>query len=339
MNKALKCAAFAAVTVVGLGVTDTTTHADGTTPPPAGGLAGLTAQPDVSGYVGPMAMPDGTEVAVITRSDVATMTGTVELAVGRPDGWVVGQSFPIDGFVPDGPVGVGDLTGDGWTEIRVPLITSTGGKGWDLLYQIEPQGPNLDEIRFDTTALEATGVFPMSLHVDSVSVDRVATSIGTCTPSCAEDIATPVEWYLDRSSDLILRPVPPPPPPVVSPPSCDAYSFNDQYPIRRCDEGYAVLIVQQALVTHGYSVDVDGYFGPGTERAIRDFQRFAGLEVDGLVGPNTWGTLAWQQPGWDLDGNGIVDPDEVGSGYSDAEYVEDEYVVDEYVEDEYVGDF
>jgi hypothetical protein len=311
MKKALKCAAFAAFTVVGFGVADTT-HADGATPPPAGGLGVLTARPDVVGYVGPIAMPDETEVAVITRSDVATMTGTVELAVGRPQGWVVGQSFPIDGFVPDAPDGIGDLTGDGRTEIRVPLIASTGGKGWDLLYQIDSQGPNLDEIPFDTTALEATGIVPISLHIDSVNVDHVATSIGTCTPSCAEDIRTPVEWYLDRSGSSILRPVPlpPPPPPVVDPPSCDAYSFNDQYPIRRCDEGYAVYILQQALVDRGYTVDVDGYFGPGTEQAVRDFQRIEGLEVDGLVGPNTWSTLVGG-PGWDLDGNSIIDPDEV----------------------------
>ena len=105
-------------------------------------------------------------------------------------------------------------------------------------------------------------------------------------------------------------PVPPPPPPVVDPPSCDTYSFNDQYPIRRCDEGYAVYMIQQALVDHGYTVDVDGYFGPGTEQAVRDFQRIEGLEVDGLVGPNTWSTLVGG-PGWDLDGNGIIDPDEV----------------------------
>ena len=92
MKRALKCAVFVAVTVVGFGVA-ATAHADGATPPPADGLAGLTAQPDVAGYVGPIVLPDGTEVAVITRSDVATMTGTVELAVGRPQGWVVGQSL------------------------------------------------------------------------------------------------------------------------------------------------------------------------------------------------------------------------------------------------------
>src|SRR4051794_23407648 len=112
MKRTLKCAAFVAVTVGGFGIA-TTTHADEAPSPAAGGLAGLTARPDVSGYVGPMAMPDGTEVAVITRSDVATMTGVVELAVGRPQGWVVEQSVPIDGFLPDAPDGIGDLTGDG----------------------------------------------------------------------------------------------------------------------------------------------------------------------------------------------------------------------------------
>jgi peptidoglycan hydrolase-like protein with peptidoglycan-binding domain len=123
---------------------------------------------------------------------------------------------------------------------------------------------------------------------------------------------------------------------VVDPPSCDAYSFNDQYPMRRCDEGYAVFIIQQALVSHGYTVDVDGYFGPGTEQAVRDFQRTAGLEIDGLVGPHTWSTLAGQQPGWDLDSNGIIDPDEIGQDYSDEEWVDYEYVEDVYVEGEYV---
>jgi peptidoglycan hydrolase-like protein with peptidoglycan-binding domain len=72
-----------------------------------------------------------------------------------------------------------------------------------------------------------------------------------------------------------------------------------------------VYFIQQALVSHGYTVDVDGYFGPGTEQAIRDFQRNAGLEVDGLVGPHTWSTLGVSMPGSELDGNGIIDPYEV----------------------------
>ncbi|WP_231184600.1 peptidoglycan-binding protein [Haladaptatus sp. DYF46] len=41
----------------------------------------------------------------------------------------------------------------------------------------------------------------------------------------------------------------------------------------------------------GYSLDVDGDYGPETESVIRDFQSDAGITVDGMVGPNTWQAL------------------------------------------------
>ena len=101
-------------------------------------------------------------------------------------------------------------------------------------------------------------------------------------------------------------------PTPISPSPCGSYHFNDQYPIRRCDEGYAVDIVQNSLVNFGYVVDVDGYFGPGTELAVRGFQSERGLEVDGLVGAATWAALTGGSlPGYDLNANGIIDPVEV----------------------------
>ena len=274
----------------------------------------LLGRSDVVGHAGPIVLPDGTQVAVITRSgDATAMTGVVELAVDRSGGWVVEQI--LDSGFPDAPLMVGDLTGDALTEIVVKMLAATGGKSWDVIYRIDPHGPSLEEIPYAVNELEPLlGTLPFGVTVSTVGPDVVSTSVVTCEPSCSEDLGTRVDWHLDRSGSWILRPAGPPPPrpaPVVDPPSCDAYGFNDQYPIRRCDQGYAVLIVQSALIDAGYTIDVDGYFGPGTETAVRDFQLDAGLEVDGLVGPHTWLTLVGWQPGWDLDGNGTVDPDEV----------------------------
>ncbi len=55
-------------------------------------------------------------------------------------------------------------------------------------------------------------------------------------------------------------------------------------------------ILQVFLHASGYKVDPDGRFGPGTERALRDFQRDAGLIVDGVAGEKTWTTLFNRHP-------------------------------------------
>jgi len=49
-----------------------------------------------------------------------------------------------------------------------------------------------------------------------------------------------------------------------------------------------VQILQRALGRWGYSVPVDGEFGPMTEGAVRSFQRRQGFRDDGIVGNITW---------------------------------------------------
>jgi peptidoglycan hydrolase-like protein with peptidoglycan-binding domain len=46
----------------------------------------------------------------------------------------------------------------------------------------------------------------------------------------------------------------------------------------------------------GYNIDVDGFFGPQTESATRNFQTAHGLLVDGIIGPQTWQALVAFQP-------------------------------------------
>jgi hypothetical protein len=57
--------------------------------------------------------------------------------------------------------------------------------------------------------------------------------------------------------------------------------------LKQGDSSAAVKVMQARLVKLGYTLSVDGSFGPRTEAAVRDFQTKAGLAVDGLAGPVT----------------------------------------------------
>lgn len=64
--------------------------------------------------------------------------------------------------------------------------------------------------------------------------------------------------------------------------------------IRPGDRGEAVRDLQHRLIELGHRIDpaeLDGRFGPTTERAVREFQRSRRLDEDGVVGPDTWGQL------------------------------------------------
>jgi len=82
--------------------------------------------------------------------------------------------------------------------------------------------------------------------------------------------AFPVEAYLTRVREHLPGPRP---------------------TLRRGMRGEAVAGLQRLLVARGFlagAADVDGVFGPVTERAVRAFQRHAVLEPDGIVGADTW---------------------------------------------------
>lgn len=56
--------------------------------------------------------------------------------------------------------------------------------------------------------------------------------------------------------------------------------------------GEDVKILQKALNSVGYSLDVDGKFGAKTQSAVKSYQQKNGLSVDGIVGVNTWNSLS-----------------------------------------------
>lgn len=66
----------------------------------------------------------------------------------------------------------------------------------------------------------------------------------------------------------------------------------NNYPIvRNGSRGNLVRLLQYLLNYYGANISVDGVFGGGTERAVKEFQRANNLTADGIVGRNTWNKL------------------------------------------------
>ncbi|QFG25440.1 peptidoglycan-binding protein [Actinomadura sp. WMMB 499] len=60
-------------------------------------------------------------------------------------------------------------------------------------------------------------------------------------------------------------------------------------------EGSDVRRWQSRMRARGWSISVDGWYGPDSERICRQFQAEKGLGVDGVVGPKTW-KASWEAP-------------------------------------------
>lgn len=78
--------------------------------------------------------------------------------------------------------------------------------------------------------------------------------------------------------------------PATSQPASGAPAYPGS-PLRQGSKGADVQTVQQRLSDLGYSLSVDGNFGPGTAGAVVAFQQKNNLGNDGIVGPNTWAAL------------------------------------------------
>lgn len=61
--------------------------------------------------------------------------------------------------------------------------------------------------------------------------------------------------------------------------------------VREGDNGNSVREVQNVLYAHGYTIALDGVFGPQTRNAVLYWQRSHGLHADGVVGPQTTASL------------------------------------------------
>lgn len=80
-------------------------------------------------------------------------------------------------------------------------------------------------------------------------------------------------------------------PAAVDQPTGDQAAAYPGTALRQGSKGAAVKNVQQRLSDLGYSLAVDGNFGPGTAKSVIAFQKKKNLGSDGIVGPKTWAAL------------------------------------------------
>lgn len=77
------------------------------------------------------------------------------------------------------------------------------------------------------------------------------------------------------------------------PPASPDVSSSNHPTLRRGSTGPYVRVAQTVLRDKaGQRITVDGSFGPATETAVKNLQRFFGVTADGVVGPQTWNLLS-----------------------------------------------
>lgn len=76
-----------------------------------------------------------------------------------------------------------------------------------------------------------------------------------------------------------------------------------QFTLRQGSKRIEVKLLQWTLNDYGLKTEVDGIFGPKTNRNVRQYQQDKGLVVDGIVGMYTWVAIyaEHQQPADDTD--------------------------------------
>ena len=110
------------------------------------------------------------------------------------------------------------------------------------------------------------------------------------------------DWmtYIGEERWTIVAPPPPPPPPPTGDHQMITIKHYAGYESKGLKHQRPTVVAgQRMLAYHGFAdqktVDStcasDGWYGPGTVEATKDYQQARGLVIDGTIGPVTWASL------------------------------------------------
>jgi hypothetical protein len=158
-------------------------------------------------------------------------------------------------------------------------------------------GPVPLQAHYDKTNVQPgdMGVIPTFIHhfiiirrdgnqIWTVSGNSTNHGITLDSPRKVSDLC----YYYSPCSEVWVPGTPPPAPPT---PAASPSPAASHPVLQKGSTGAAVKELQQDLNAKGASLDVDGIFGPMTDRAVRSFQGSHACFVDGIVGPQTWAAL------------------------------------------------
>ena len=140
----------------------------------------------------------------------------------------------------------------------------------------------------------------------TLPASSLATTVPPITVSTFPTTSPPLTAPRGGPSTLAPAPAPATVAPTLTPtapPAATSTSFPSGGPADYADEpptgplqlgvhGARVQALQAQLVTLGYGINADGYFGRGTEAAVRAFQQTQGLPADGVASVDTQARLA-----------------------------------------------
>ena len=148
--------------------------------------------------------------------------------------------------------------------------------------------------------------------------DRSATATSSGRAASSSILPIDPPSTTPRSAPAAIAPVAPSSastPPVTAE-VCSTHRVTlSKLPIGLCDRGHVVELIQELLDDSNTALDIPGDFGAATRDAVSAFQSQESLGVTGVVDLATWTklTAGHQIPGFDLDGDGLILPDELGA--------------------------